>query len=109
MAKFYGKIGFDVQREIRPGVWEGETEKYYRGDVLHTIKRINDANEVNDNINIENKISIVADMFAVNNFSDIKYVEYLGTKWKVSSAEVKYPRIELNLGGVYNGPTTQSS
>ena len=105
MAKFYGKIGFDIQTEIRPGVWEGEIEKYYRGDVLHTIKRANDANEVNDNINIENKISIVADMFAVNNFSDIKYVEYLGTKWKVTSVEVKYPRLELNLGGVYNGPT----
>jgi hypothetical protein len=29
-------------------------------------------------------------------------VEYMGTKWKVSNVEVKYPRLILSLGGVYN-------
>ena len=109
MAKFYGKIGFEVQTETRPGVWEYFTEKTYRGDLLKLMNRNQDAGQVNENIALSNTISIVADPFAVNNFAAIRYVEYLGTKWEVSSVEVNYPRMTLYIGGVYNaGPITTS-
>lgn len=102
MAKFYGKIGFGIEDEVRPGVWSGVTERTYRGDVIHTINRPHIGQEVNESVDVRNQISIVSDPFAVNNFASIRYVEWLNTKWEVTSAELKYPRIELNLGGVYN-------
>ena len=38
MAKFYGKIGYAVRMEIRPGVWDDEiTEREYFGDLLRNI------------------------------------------------------------------------
>ena len=57
----------------------------------------------NDNLKLNNQFSTVADPYAQQNFSDIKYVEFKGTKWKVVCAEVKYPRLLLTIGGVYNG------
>jgi hypothetical protein len=51
-----------------------------------------------------NKIEIIADPFAFGNFSRIRYVEYMGQKWRVTSATpVGGPRISLNVGGVWNG------
>ena len=102
MAKFFGKIGFEIQTETRPGVWEGFIEKTYRGDLLKLMNRNQDVGQVNENIALSNTVSIVADPFAVNNFAAIRYIEYLGTKWEVSSVEVNYPRMTLYIGGEYH-------
>jgi hypothetical protein len=58
---------------------------------------------LNDNINMSNEISIVADPFANENFQSIKYIEYMGTLWRVNNVDVQYPRLILRMGGVYNG------
>ena len=40
MAKFFGKIGYAVRMEIRPGVWDDEiTEREYFGDLLRNTSR----------------------------------------------------------------------
>ena len=75
--------------------------KHY-GDILQNHMRPQSDNKVNDNITISNQISIVADPFAISNFHNIKYVEYMGTNWKVTSVDVQYPRLLLTLGSVYN-------
>ena len=104
MNKFYGKIGYAISEETVPGVWvERIVERPYYGDVIRNIRRLQSSENLNDNINISNEISIVADAFANQNFHSMRYVEYMGTKWKVSSIEVKYPRLILSIGGVYNG------
>lgn len=104
MAKFYGNIGYGVTSEIRPGVWdETITEKPYYGDVNKLSRRLRSDDKVIDDINIANEISILADPFAYENFSTIKYVEYMGAKWKVTNVEVKFPRLILVTGGLYNG------
>lgn len=104
MNKFYGKIGYAITKETTPGVWvEQIVERSYYGDVIRNIRRLQSSENLNDNINISNEISIVADAFANQNFHSMRYVEYMGTKWKVSSIEVKYPRLILSIGGVYNG------
>lgn len=104
MAKFYGKIGYAMTKETTPGVWVEEiVERSYYGDVIRNIRRLQGSENLNDNINVSNEISIVADAFANQNFHSMRYVEYMGAKWKVSSVEVKYPRLILNVGGVYNG------
>lgn len=103
MAKYFGKIGYGVTEETRPGIWEEKiTEREYSGDILKNYRRLENASSVNDNINISNEFSIIADPFAYENFHSMLYLEYLGTKWKITSVDVQYPRLILSVGGVYN-------
>ena len=104
MSKWFGVIGYAETIETTPGVWtEQITEREYFGDVIRNTRRLQTANQVNDNIDISNEISIVADPYAYQNFHAIRYVEFMGAKWKVSSVEVQHPRLTLSLGGVWNG------
>lgn len=104
MAKWYGKVGYMTTENTRPGVWEPKVvERPYSGDVLSNMVKRSETNKVNDDLNVANRISIVADPFAYENFSALKYVEFMGALWEVSTAEVQYPRIILTVGGVYNG------
>ena len=104
MAKYYGKIGYAVNKETTTGIYEEVIIEYeYIGDVIRNTRRLVNATKVNDDVTISNQISIIADPFATNNFHSMRYVTYLGTKWKVVEVEVQYPRLVLTLGGVYNG------
>lgn len=101
--KWYGSIGFAELKETTPGVWTPQiTERNYRGDLVRNTRRLQSTDQVNDDVNINNQISIVADPYANMNFHTIKYATFMGTKWKVSDVEVQYPRLILSLGGVYN-------
>ena len=104
MAKFYGVVGFAETVETTPGVWtEQITERTYSGDIIRNTRRLQSTDQLNDDITVSNEISIVADPYANGHFYSIRYVAFMGTKWKVSNAEVKYPRLILSLGGLYNG------
>lgn len=104
MAKFYGVIGYAVTEETAPGVWEERiTERMYYGELVRNTRKLQTADQLNDNINVANEISILADPFAYENFHSMKYVGFSGAKWKVTSIEVQYPRLILTVGGVYNG------
>lgn len=110
MAKFYGPIGFAVSKETRPGVWQDEiVERKYRGDVNRISRRLQSTDQVNDDITISNEFSILADPFANGNFHSMRYITYMGARWKVSNVEVKYPRLILTIGGLYNGPTPRTT
>ena len=110
MAKFYGAIGYAVNEETKPGVWmEKITEHMYYGDLTRNTRKLQSTDQLNDNINVANEISIIADPFAYENFHSMKYVEFMGAKWKITSVEVQYPRLILTVGGVYNGEQTQSA
>lgn len=104
MAKYYGKIGFAESVESAPGVHvEKIVERNYYGDLVRNSRRLQSANQLNDNINISNEISIVADPYADKNFHMMRYIEFMGTKWKISNVEVQPPRLILTVGGVWNG------
>lgn len=104
MAKFYGKIGYAETVETNLGVWQEQiTERSYFGDLGRNTRMLQSSSQLNDNINISNEISIVADPFANQNFHLMRYVEFMGAKWKITNVEVKYPRLILTVGGVYNG------
>lgn len=105
MAKFHGIIGYSETKETTPGVWEETiTKREASGDLLRNINSFQSSEHLNDDINISNKISIVADLYARNNFHLMRYVRFDGSdvKWKVESVEVLYPRLILTIGGVYN-------
>lgn len=104
MAKFYGVIGYARTVETNPGVYVNEiTERNYYGDINRNARRLESSGYLNDNINIANEISIVADPFAYDNFHAMIYVEFMGAKWKISNVEVQRPRLILTIGGLYNG------
>ena len=103
MAKFYGAIGYAENVETEPGIWEERiTERSYYGDLIRNVRNLQTSDSVNDDVNISNEISIIADPYAEQNFHKMRYVEFMGTKWKISSVEVLYPRLRLTVGGVYN-------
>ena len=104
--KFYGKIGYIDTTETRPGVYEAVvTERDYYGDVNRKISRWQTADKLNDDLNVNNEISIVADQYAYQHFSRIHYVIWEGVKWKVNTITVQHPRLILEIGGVYNDGT----
>lgn len=106
MAKFCGVVGYSRTIETSSGVYEEAiTEKTYYGDVIRNSRQWSNGEQLNDNLNINNSISIVADDYAYENFGAIRYLVWMGQRWKVSNVEVQRPRLTLTIGGVYNGPT----
>lgn len=104
MAKFYGAVGYATQEETEPGVWQDKIiERNYSGDLGRNNFRLQSSEHLNDNVNISNEISIISDPYANENFHSMRYVEFMGAKWKITNVEVKYPRLILTVGGVYNG------
>lgn len=103
MAKFCGIIGYVETVETSKGIYEELViENEYYGDVIKNTRRLKDGDKVNDDLTISNRFSIVADPFANNNFHAMRYIEFMGTKWKITEVEVQYPRLILTVGGVYN-------
>ncbi len=104
MGRFYGQIGFLITRETVPGVWTEEiVERPYYGDVLKHRANWSSSDQLNDDFIIKNDFSILADAYAYQQIGAMKYVKWNNYLWKITSAEVEYPRIRLTIGGVYNG------
>jgi hypothetical protein len=106
--RFYGAVGYgqSVESPAGSGVWEEIITEYnYMGDLVRTSRRLEQGEGLNSDISVGNSISVVADPYAVANFLHIKYVEWNGVRWTVSSVEIKERRLIMELGEVYNGPT----
>lgn len=105
MNKWCGKIGFTYTGEIEPGLWvENEVdERTYYGDVISNRWKRQNSGNVNDDINISNQISILADPYAINHVSSMTWIEFSNEKWKVTDVDVQYPRLLISIGGVWNG------
>lgn len=102
--KWYGKVGYAETVETKPGVWEEQiTERSYYGDVNRITRKLVSSGNLNDNVEVGNVISIVADPFANQKFHSMRYIEFMGALWTVSNVEVQLPRLILTVGGVYNG------
>jgi len=104
VAKFFGGIGYGEMTETAPGViQELITEKPYYGDVVRDSRRLREGEQVNDDITVQNSISIVADAYANEHIFEMRYIRWQGVLWKITDVEVQRPRLILRLGGVWNG------
>lgn len=104
MAKFSGAIGYALTQEDSPGVWvDTIIEKHYRGDVIVDQRQIQTSEQLNDNIAIDNSISIIANAYAYDNIGIMKYVVWRNIAWKIQSFSIDRPRIVIKIGGIYNG------
>lgn len=103
MAKFHGLVGYGVTEDMGHSLWKKIIKEYpYSGDILENRLKWQSTEHLNDNLTVSHRISIIADAFAYENFSNIRYVVWMGTKWKVTDISVSRPRITLTLGGVWN-------
>ncbi len=103
MAKIYGSVGYAETVKTAPGVYEEQIVEYpYYGDLTRNTRQLQSSDTLNDDINVANEISIVADPFARENFHRMRYVVFMGAKWKISKVEVGYPRLILTIGGLYH-------
>lgn len=109
--KFSGKVGFWVgETEVKPGIWESSiVEKNYYGDINRSYRRFQPTDNQNDNFSTNNQVSILSDLYAQQNWSSIRYIVWNGAKLKVTSIELSYPRILLEVGGIYNGENETGS
>lgn len=104
--KFYGTIGFwEGDTETSPGIWGPKIlEREYTGDVYRFSRRSqNSSGKQNPDLTTSNQISILADLYALQNWASVRYVIWNGVRWSVTNVDINYPRITLELGGVYNG------
>lgn len=104
MNKWFGKIGYIAQVQTAPSVWKPqETVREYYGDIIrNTSSWATNSESTNDDLTIDIQISIVSDPYAYQNFHSMKWIEFMGTQWKIKKVEPKYPRLILSVGGVYN-------
>jgi len=102
--RFYGAVGFEETVNAGRGVFITEiVERTYYGDVIRwSSRRIAETQQQNDDIRMNNSISILADAYASKNYHQIKYVVWDGVKWNVTSVTVGRPRLTLELGNVYS-------
>lgn len=103
--KFAGVVGFWLKDvEVKPGIYKSQiVERSYFGEVRKNNRRWQQSDQQNDVLKVNNTISILSDLFAQQNLSSIKYVVWNGAKLKVDSVTIDYPRIDLEIGGAYNG------
>ena len=112
MARFYGKVGYEEEQHedpSNPGVWIPTQihEHQHFGTILKHSRRWDASNtSANDDLTLNNRISIVADAYINEHWPAIKYVIIAGTPFKVLSVDIARPRYILNLGGVWNGHTS---
>jgi len=107
MARFYGEIGYgeSLEEPTNSGIWVDNIVEYsYYGDVVRNTRKLQDGENLNNDISVGNSISIVADQYAIEHFFAIRYIRWAGSLWTVTSVEVQSPRLILSLGNVYNGP-----
>ena len=106
MARFHGNVGFSIPYESEPGIFTDQmVERSYFGTIVQHTRRWEKGEGLNDDLTLENRISILADDYAYQHCSGIKYVCWMNARWKVNSMKVEHPRILLSLGGVWNGKT----
>lgn len=99
MGRFYGNIGFNVPGETAPGVW---TDSYiehhaYFGDVTRDYRNLETSgSNVNSSPNLNTIIAIVGDEFAFEHIPDMRYVEYLGSKWTIKTVEPNVITVDID-------------
>ncbi len=104
MDRFHGFLGYGIQTEVEPSVWEDTIiEREVYGEIKKNRARTTNAGNVNNDITLSNTISIMTNAYFMNNYQMIRYVRFNGQYWSISEIELNYPRANITLGGVYNG------
>lgn len=104
MAKYSGLVGYGSQVETAPGVWETDVKtRKMKGDLIRQNASVRNSDNVNGDIVLNHRVSLIGDAYAFDNYYNMKWVQIDGMKWTVSSVEVQRPRLIVSIGGLWNG------
>ena len=109
MGKAVCKFGFGINTEVETDIWEdviSEKGPYY-GDILRNNQSYDQGDTLSGDVRITNQLSIVGDDFLFENLENVRYILYKNQR-RIVSLEEAYPRVTINLGGIYNGPTPET-
>lgn len=110
MAKMFTEIGYSETVKTAKGIFkETIVERSYAVEVTRLSKRWESSGYENDNLNVNNEFSVLADPYAIEHFHGLRYIMLWGQPWKIESVTVEYPRLKLTVGGVYNGKLPETS
>lgn len=91
-----------MTRETEEGVWlESHVELPAKGTIRNLYVRNDNSSSANTNLRLTNEVSILLDSKIQTYLNTLKYVVWKGSKWEVQSIGVNYPRLTINLGGLY--------
>ena len=104
MTRYWGRIGLNRGYvETEPGVYnEVIDEVEVQGDMREQRARWPQAG-MREGISVSHILSIVTPEDSEIDFNEAVYVEWQRRKWAVVSITYRRPRVELTLGGFYNG------
>lgn len=105
MKRFSGSIGYlTTTINNDTGIPDKEVliVKCY-GEILQNDRVLGDSDVVYSDIRTNNRISIIADPFALKNFFNIQWILWNKVKWTVKKVEVQGRRLILSLGERYAG------
>lgn len=111
MAKYYGHIGFATPiSDERPGVtYDDIVERPYYGEIIRNARRVQSGDKVNEDLTLSNQISLLLDPYLTKNYYNIRYLTFMGAKWRVTNIEMRYPRMIIDIGGLYAEQPIDSS
>lgn len=101
--RFSGKIGVDRGSvETSPGVYEDTIEEIF---VIGTIRSVRArwSNMGSGSPTASHILSIIAPEESTIDINEVVYVWWKDRRWSVVSVAYLPPRVELSLGGQYNG------
>ena len=92
-----------IQDPNDPTIWNPQIEeRSYRGEMFRNKYSNRPAGD-HDDVTLTSKIRVLLNPFLQQNYGRIKYVDILGCKWTVTSVEIQYPGVIMEIGGVYTG------
>lgn len=104
MTKFRGSIGIDRGSvETSLGIFEPEIEEVEITGEMRNLRARWQGHEQRDSVSARHVLSIVTPESSIIDYTEVVYVVWQSRNWSVVSIEYKRPRIELTLGGLYNG------
>lgn len=103
--RFSGVIGIrEEPQQNSPGVYsENIKEIQISGDVRSQRASWTGSEVPQDIARTSQVISILAPGDLIDSFTDAVYVTWQQTKWTIAHIEYIHPRLNLTLGGKYNG------
>jgi len=104
MSKFRGSIGIDRgSEETSPGIFEPTIEEVeVTGEIRNQSARWQ-SHEQRDSVTAKHVLSIVTPESSIVDYTEVVYINWQSRKWSVVAIQYMRPRIELTLGGLYNG------
>jgi len=103
MSRCVVDVGYSSTIETKPGIFEDE----YR-EVSHVALVLSSKTawvrgaRAGDDVELNQRLSIIPTPDTYANVGAIKYVTYYGVKWKVISINMQRPRMVLTVGGIFN-------